>query len=87
MVIGSHFSPESVVYFGGLQARETIFINGTALQAVTPYLRPGSYKLDLKSGEAVIQSNVSFTALPASVDSTIDQAEGLGCQETNGCRP
>jgi tetratricopeptide (TPR) repeat protein len=77
MVIGAHFSPDSIVYFGGLQAREVTFINASALQVVTTYLRPGTYKLDLKSGEAIIHSDVGFTALPAPVDSTIDQAEGL----------
>src|SRR4029077_8798413 len=50
-------------------------------QAVTPYLRPGTYKIDLKSGEEVIHSDFSFTALPASVDSTIDQAEALAAKK------
>jgi tetratricopeptide (TPR) repeat protein len=77
MVIGAHFSPDSLVYFGGLQAREVTFVNASALQAVTPYLRPGTYKLDLKSGEAIVHSDVAFTALPASVDSDIDRAERL----------
>jgi tetratricopeptide (TPR) repeat protein len=77
MVTGAHFSPDSIVYFDGLQAREVIFINASALQAVTPYLRPGTYKLDLKSGEVIIHSDVGFTALPAPVDSNIDRAEGL----------
>jgi tetratricopeptide (TPR) repeat protein len=78
MVIGAHFSPDSIPYIGGLQAREITFINPSALQAVTPYLRPGSYKLDLKSGETIIQhSDVGFTALPAPVDSSIDRAESM----------
>jgi hypothetical protein len=77
IVIGAHFSPDSIVYFGGLQAREITFVNSSALQAVTPYLRPGTYGLDFKSGEVIIHSDVDFTALPVPVDSTIDQAEGL----------
>lgn len=76
-VVGANFSPDAIVYFGGLQAREITLINASALQVVTPYLRPGNYKLDLKSGEAIIHSDVGFTALPAQVDSTLDQAEDL----------
>jgi tetratricopeptide (TPR) repeat protein len=80
MVIGAHFSPDSTIYFGGLQAREITFINASALQAVTPYLRPGHYKLDLKSGEVIIHSDAEFTALPAPVDSNLDRADGLAAK-------
>lgn len=76
-VVGANFSPDVIVYFGGLQAREITFINASALQTVVPYLRPGNYKLDLKSGGAIIHSDTGFTALPAPVDSTIDRAEEL----------
>lgn len=76
-VVGANFSTDAVVYFGGLQAREITFINTSALQTVTPYLRPGNYKLHLKSGGAIIHSDVGFTALPGPVDSTLDQAEDL----------
>jgi tetratricopeptide (TPR) repeat protein len=82
-VIGAHFSPDSIVYFGGLQAREITFVNSSALQAVTPYLRPGTYRLDLKSGEAITRTEVSFTAVPAAVDSNIDRAEGLAAKDQN----
>jgi hypothetical protein len=84
MVVGAHLSPDSIVYFGGLQAREITFINASALQAVTPYLRPGTYKLDLKSDAAITHTDARFTALPASVDSVIDQAELLAAKEENG---
>ena len=77
MVLGANFSPDSVVYFGGLEARSVTFVNPSALRAVTPYLRPGTYKLDVKSGETVIHSNVVFTALPSSIDLTFDQANDL----------
>jgi tetratricopeptide (TPR) repeat protein len=80
-VVGAHLSQDSIVYFGGLQAREVVFINASALQAVTPYLRPGTYKLDLKSDEAIIHSDVGFTALPAPVDSNIDRAEGVAAKD------
>jgi len=76
-VIGAHFSPDSLVYFGGLQARRITIVNASTLQAETPYLRPGSYRLDLKSSETVLHSDVEFTALPAPVDSFIDQAEEM----------
>jgi tetratricopeptide (TPR) repeat protein len=82
MVIGAHFSPDLIPYFGGLQAREITFINASALQVVTPYLRPGNYKLDLKSGETIIHhSSVGFTALPAPVDSNIDRAEHMARED------
>jgi len=81
MVIGAHLSPESIVYFGGLQARETAFINSSTLECVSPYVRPGRYKMDLKSGETIIHSNVDFTALPAAIDSDIDRAEGLAAKK------
>jgi tetratricopeptide (TPR) repeat protein len=80
-VVGANFSPDVAVYFGGLQARELTYINASALQAVTPYLRPGNYRLDLKSGKAIIHSDVSFTALPAPVDSAIDEAERLAAKK------
>jgi len=80
-VVGANFSPDSIVYFGGLQAREVTFVNASELQAVTPYLRwPGNYKVDLKFGDSIIHSNVGFTALPAPADSTIDQAEQLAAK-------
>jgi len=81
VVVGTNFSPDTIIYFGGLQAREITFVNTSALQTVTPYLRPGNYKLDLKSGGAIIHSDVGFTALPASVDLTIDQAESLAVKK------
>jgi tetratricopeptide (TPR) repeat protein len=81
MVVGTNFSPDTIIYFGGLQARETSFINASALQVITPYLRPGTYKLDLKSGAAIIHTDVGFTALPAPVDSYIDRAEGLAAKD------
>jgi hypothetical protein len=77
MIVGANFSPDSIPCFGGLQAREITFINASALQAVTPYLRPGSYKLDLKSNGTTIHSDVVFTASPAPVDSSLDLAEGM----------
>lgn len=80
MVSGAHFSPDSTVYFGGLQAREITFVNPSALQAVTPFLRPGTYELALKSGEAIIHSDVDFIALAAPVDSNLDLAEGLAAK-------
>jgi len=76
-VVGADFPPDAIVYFGGLQARQITFVNGSALQAITPYLRPGNYKIDIKSGETIIHSDVGFIALPAQVDSKLDQAEDL----------
>ena len=81
MIVGKNFPRDAIVYFGGLQAREIVFLNTSALEAVTPYLRPGRYKLDLKSGGATIRSDVSFAALPAPADSAIDEAEGLAAKK------
>jgi hypothetical protein len=80
-VIGAHFSPDSIVYFGGLQAREITYLNASAMQTVPPFLRPGTYELTLKSGEAIINSDVDFIALAAPVDSNIDRAEGLAAKK------
>jgi len=80
-VYGSGFSAGAVVYFGGLGARETDFINPSTLEVVTPFLRPGRYKLQLKSGSAIVRSEISFTAVPSQIDGEIDRAvtlAGLG---------
>jgi IPT/TIG domain-containing protein len=77
MVYGTGFSSDAIVYFGGLQVRETKFIGPSTLEIVTPYLRPGSYQLQLKSGETTVRSGVTFTALPSQIDSEIDRALAL----------
>jgi tetratricopeptide (TPR) repeat protein len=74
---GSGFLPDSVVYFGGLQVRVTTFISPNTLEVVTPYLRPGAYRLQVKSGGITVRSQVTFTASPAQIDSEIDHAVGL----------
>lgn len=74
MVYGSGFSPDTVVYFGGLEVRETKFISPSKIEVVTPYLRPASYRLQVKSGETTVRSDVAFTALPAPIDAEIDRA-------------
>jgi IPT/TIG domain len=71
---GSGFTPDTVVYFGGLQAREVKFSSPSVLEAVTRYLRPGMYKLQLRSGNDVLQSEVQFTALASAVDAELDKA-------------
>jgi hypothetical protein len=79
-VYGTGFSPDAVVYFGGLQVRETKFISPSKLEVVTPYLRPGTYQIQLKSGGSVIRSDVTFTAVPSAIDAEIDRAVALGKQ-------
>jgi hypothetical protein len=74
IVAGTNLSPDSTVYFGGFEVRELAFINSTTLQVVTPYLRPGSYAVHVKSGGKTIQWQGTFTAFPASVDSEVDHA-------------
>ena len=73
-VYGTGFSPSSVVYFGGIQCREAMFVGPTTLEAVTPYLRPGQYELQVKSGDQVSLSQVKFSAASAPVDSEISKA-------------
>jgi len=73
-VYGTNFPPDSVIYFDGLQARQIKFISPSTLQVVTPYLRPGPHKLQLKSGETAIQTDVDFTASASPIDAEIDRA-------------
>lgn len=76
-VYGAGFSPDAVVYVGGLQVRETNFVSPSRLEVVTPYLRPGTYQIQLKSGGITVRSEVSFTALPSPIDAEIDRAVAL----------
>jgi tetratricopeptide (TPR) repeat protein len=80
-VIGKDFSPDSTVYFGGFQVRDLSFVNSSTLQVVTPYLRPGTYKVQVKSQHETIQSEFTFTVLAASVDSDIDRADALAAKK------
>lgn len=76
-VYGSGFSGDAVVYIGGVQVRETNFISPSRLEVLTPYLRPGIYRIQLKSGGKTIRSEMSFAALPSPIDSEIDRAVAL----------
>ena len=76
-VYGRGFSPQTVLYFDGLEVRETKFIGPSALEVVPPYLRPGVYMLQLKSGDITVRSEISFTASPSPIDSEIDRAVAL----------
>jgi hypothetical protein len=76
-VYGQGFSTGTVVYFGGLEVREVNFVDPNTLDVVTPYLRPGSYQLQLKSGEISVRSDVTFTVTASAVDSDIDHASAL----------
>jgi tetratricopeptide (TPR) repeat protein len=79
-VRGVGFSPGAVVYFDGLESRETNFVSSTELDVVTPYLRPGSHLLQIASGAASVRSSVEFSALPSEVDSEIDRANEMAGQ-------
>jgi tetratricopeptide (TPR) repeat protein len=79
-VYGQDFSTDAVVYFGGLEVREVKFVDPSTLEVVTPYLRPGSYQLQLKSGEITVRSDVTFSVIPSAVDSEIDRAIALAAQ-------
>src|SRR2546423_12118348 len=40
-IFGIGFSPDMLVFFGGLQAREITLLSPSVAEVVTPYLRPG----------------------------------------------
>jgi tetratricopeptide (TPR) repeat protein len=73
-VFGTGFAPDAVVYFDGLQSRETNFISSTELEAETPYLRSGTHLLQISSGGVSARSDVKFSALPSEADAQIDRA-------------
>lgn len=77
LLSGSGFSPDASVYFGGLQARDARFVSPSSLEVVTPYLRPGTYQILLKCRGTTFRSNVSFTVLPAKIDSDFDRASAF----------
>jgi IPT/TIG domain len=74
---GTGFMPDALVYFGGFEARQTRFVSSSTLEVVTPYLRPGSYRLQLTSGGRTLLSDLTFNALPAEPDAEIDRAIDL----------
>jgi tetratricopeptide (TPR) repeat protein len=76
-VFGTGLTLDAVVYFDGVQARETKFISPSELQVLTPFLRSGSYQLQFKSGSTSIRSEVTFVASRSQVDSDIDRAIAL----------
>jgi tetratricopeptide (TPR) repeat protein len=79
-VLGTGFSPDDVVYFDGLESRDTKFISSTELDVETPYLRPGTHLLQISSEGASVRSDVEFSALPSEVDSRIDRAIEIAAQ-------
>ena len=76
-VAGTSFSQDAIVYFDGLQARQLRFISSSTLQVTTPYLRPGIHKVQFKSGENTIRSELTFLASPAPIDLQIDRAMSM----------
>lgn len=74
---GTGFRPDALVYFGGFEARQTKFVSSSTLEVVTPYLRPGSYRVQLTSGVHRLLSDVTFNALPSEPDTDIDRAIDL----------
>jgi tetratricopeptide (TPR) repeat protein len=79
-VHGVGFPNDAVLYIGGFQVRQITFIGPSTLEIITPYLRPGSYKLQLRSGQTTILSKLAFRALPSDTDSAIDKALALASQ-------
>jgi IPT/TIG domain-containing protein len=73
-VLGTGFWPGAVVYFDGLQSRQTNFISPTELEVETPYLRPGIHFLQVVALNVTIRSSVEFMALPSESDAQIDKA-------------
>ncbi|MGH9775648.1 MAG: IPT/TIG domain-containing protein [Candidatus Acidiferrales bacterium] len=74
---GIGFAPDAIVYFGGVQARDTRFLGDGELEVATPYLRPGTYSLQVKTVGVTVRSSVKFKVLPSPVDGEIDRAVNL----------
>ncbi len=73
-VQGDGFAPGAQVYFDGLAARQTLFIDSTRLEVITPYLRPGQHDVYVELAGNVVKAAKTFTALPTGIDSKIDAA-------------
>lgn len=76
-IYGSGFSPDAIAYLDGLEARETRFINPGTIEVVLPYLRPGTYPLQLKLGGNTVETELIFTVSSAKIDSEFDHAIAL----------
>jgi tetratricopeptide (TPR) repeat protein len=73
-IYGNGFSPGDSVYFEGFAARETRFVNPSTLVAVTPYLFPGTARVQLRSEKGIISSSTFFKATPTAADEVITRA-------------
>ncbi len=71
---GTGFLPDAVVYFDGIQARQTNFVSPAELDVETPYLRPGTHLIQIAVTNVTVRSDIGFTALASDVDSVIDRA-------------
>jgi tetratricopeptide (TPR) repeat protein len=74
---GEGLSKNILVYFDGLETRDVKLIDANTLEVATPFLRPGLYRIWLKSGETAVGSDLFFTAMPSPVDTDFDNAEML----------
>jgi tetratricopeptide (TPR) repeat protein len=79
-VQGTAFTSDTVLYFAGIGARDIEFLSPSLIRATTPYLRPGRYTLEVKSGSVLSRSSAFFTALPSAVDAEIDRAVTLAAE-------
>ncbi len=80
LILGKSFSPDAKVFFDGLEARQTVFVDTERVEAITPYLRPGEHRIQARCAGTTARSNIIFTALPTPVDSEIDSALALAQQ-------
>ena len=74
LVFGEGFTPDTKVYFSGLEARHTTFAGPSQLEVITPFLRPGEHPVWVKSGGNRVKASEAFTALPSRVDARLDAA-------------
>jgi tetratricopeptide (TPR) repeat protein len=77
LISGDHFSPDTKVYFSGLQGRQMNFIDSSRLEVVTPYLRPGEHRVYLKSLDETLETQFIFTSISSNIDSDVDKALDL----------
>lgn len=79
-IYGNNIARDTRVFFGGAEAREMNLLSSTTMEVVTPYLRPGRYHIQIKSGGATFTTQLTFGAAPSPMDEEFDRAARLAGQ-------
>src|SRR5215813_13294142 len=67
-IFGRGFAEGCGTFFGGVAARLNRVINSSKVEVVTPYLRPGSYEVQVLCKDQKGRRGATFKSLPSSVD-------------------